>query len=300
LQFAYYESSLVVEFLVQKYGLDTLKRVLVDLGVGMPINDSLGRYAGSIQALDAEFAKFAREKANGMASQADWSEPELPRRASAELIAAYVKEHPTNYAALRRLAERLIADDQWQAAKEPLEKMRELYPADGAANGPYALLAQVHRELKETSEERTMLEKLAALSDDDVEMFARLAEMTAEAGDWEATRKVALRWLAVNPLIAEPHRRAAAAAEALDDHALAVESYQAQLLLSPFDPAQAHYQLAAALVKTGDLPAAKRHALLALEETPRFRAAQRLLLTIVDEMQKSTPPNDEKPKERAP
>jgi tetratricopeptide (TPR) repeat protein len=310
LQFAYYESSLVVEFLVEKYGLETLKRVLVDLGLGMPINESLGRYAGSIAALDAEFAQYARDKANAMAPNADWSEPELPRRATADLIAAYVKEHPTNYAALKRLAQRLIADGQWQAAKEPLAKMRELFPADGSESGPYALLAQVHHELKETSEERAALEKLAGLADDDVEALARLTELAAAAGDWEATRKLALRWLAVNPLVAEPHRRAAAAAEALGDHALAVESYQALLLLSPFDPAQVHYQLATALQKAGDLLAAKRHALLALEETPRFRAAQRRLLEIVDALAKTTPsqdtrpqtdkPGEEKPREEKP
>ena len=37
LQFAYYESSLVVEYLVEQHGLETLKRILVDLGTGMPI-----------------------------------------------------------------------------------------------------------------------------------------------------------------------------------------------------------------------------------------------------------------------
>ncbi len=300
LQFAYYESSLVVEYLVGKYGIETLKRVLVDLGVGMPINESLGRYTGSIAALDAEFAKYARDQANAMAPQADWSEPELPRRASAELIAAYVKEHPTNYPALRRQAQRLIADDQWQAAKEPLLKMRALYPADGNENGSHALLAQVHRELHQTKEEQAALERLATLSADDVEMYARLTELKAAAGDWEAARKLALRWLAVNPLVAEPHRRAAAAAEALSDQALAVESYRALLLLAPFDPAQAHYQLATALHKAGDLPAARRHALLALEETPRFRAAQQRLLEIVDALAKSGAQADRKSPDEKP
>ena len=113
-------------------------------------------------------------------------------------------------------------------------------------------------------------------------MFSRLTELTSAVNEWETTRKLALRWLAVNPLIAEPHRRAAAAAEALNDHSLAVDSYRALLLLAPFDPAQAHLQLATALQKTGDLSAAKRHAILALEETPRFRAAQRRLLEIVE------------------
>src|SRR4029450_13703748 len=86
LQFAYYESSLVVEFFVEKYGLETLKRVLVDLGVGMPLNESLARYAGSLEALDADFARFARHRAETMAPDADWSEPELPRRANSEQI----------------------------------------------------------------------------------------------------------------------------------------------------------------------------------------------------------------------
>ena len=39
--------------------------------------------------------------------------------------------------------------------------------------------------------------------------------------------------------------------------------------------------------KTGDLPAAKRHALLALEQTPRYRAAHQRLLAIVRKMEQN-------------
>ena len=63
LQFAYFQSALVVEFLVEHYGLETLKRMLVDLGAGMPISHSLERYAGSLQALDEQFAEYARQRA---------------------------------------------------------------------------------------------------------------------------------------------------------------------------------------------------------------------------------------------
>ena len=45
-------------------------------------------------------------------------------------------------------------------------------------------------------------------------------------------------------------------------------------------------RLATALQQSGDLAAAKRHALLALEETPRFRAAQRRLLEIVRQIER--------------
>jgi tetratricopeptide (TPR) repeat protein len=128
---------------------------------------------------------------------------------------------------------------------------------------------------------------VAELSADSIESLARLAELTSQAGDWKLTRNYALRWLAVNPLAPEPHRRAADAAEHLADFPLAIASHQALLAMDPIDPAEIHLRLATVLQRAGDLPAAKRHALLALEETPRFRAAQRRLLEIVAEMERS-------------
>ncbi len=281
LQFAYFESSLVVEFLIEKHGLEILKKVLVDLSVGMPINESLVRYAGSTAALDAEFAQFARERAQALAPEADFSTPELPRRASAEQLEAYLREHPTNYAALSRLAQQFISEQKWDAAKVPLAKLRELYPRDASAAGGNALLAIVHRELGENKQEREVLNLLAELSPDDVGTFDRLTKLTLEAEEWDSTRKYAAQWLAVNPLIPEPHRRMAVAAEKLEDDDLATESYRALLALNPFDPAEAHFRLASALRRLGKLEEAKREVLLALEETPRYEAAQKLLLEIV-------------------
>jgi len=258
--------------------------VLVDLGAGLPINDALARYAGSIKAIDEEFARFARERASDMAPQADWAEPELPRRATAEMIAAWLKDHPANYLALQRLAKALIADEKWQEAIGPLEKMRDLYPQDASTDNPYHLLAAGYRKLNQTDNERAALEKLATLSADDVECFGRLAELAAATGDWQASRQAAAQWLAVNPLQPGAHRAAAAAAEKLGERPLAIASYRALLLLDPIDPAELHLQLATALQQAGDLPAAKRHALWALEETPRFRAAHRRLLEIVGQI----------------
>src|SRR5206468_3221340 len=105
----------------------------------------------------------------------------------------------------------------------------------------------------------------------------------------KAARTQSLRWLGVNPLGPSPHRAAAAAAEELHDEELAIDSYRALLLLEPFDPADVHLKLAAALERTGDLPAAKRQALLSLEETPRFRAAHERLLAIVRKLEQNKP-----------
>jgi tetratricopeptide (TPR) repeat protein len=284
LQFAYFESSLAVQYLVEKHGLDTLKRVLVDLGAGMPINDSLARYAGSLEKLDADFAEYARKQAQALAPDADWSAPELPRRASSTVIGAWLNDHPRNYGALARFARQLMNEGKWEEAKSPLEEMRKLYPQDETASGGLAMLAEVHRELKNAEQERAALEQLAELSDDDVEMFGRLTELATKAEDWQAVKKHACRWLAVNPLAAGPHRAAVTAAEALGDDALAIDGFRALLLLEPFDPAEIHLKLAGALERKGELIEAKRHALLALEETPRYRAAHERLLAIVKKM----------------
>ncbi len=286
LQFAYFESSLVVQFLVERYGLDALRAVLVDLGKGINVNDALARQAGALEDLDAAFAEYAHQQAEEMASEADWTEPALRAQADAATIADWLTEHPNNYSGLKRLAVQLIADEKWAAAREPLERMQEMYPRDAAADGVYVLLASVDRGLGEHQRERATLETVAALSADNADALMRLADLTTQAGDWEATRKYALRWLAVNPLHPEPHRRAAEAAEHLHDLPLEIASYRALLSLDPVDPAEVHMRLATALQKAGDLGSAKRHALLALEETPRFRAAQRRLLDIIGEMER--------------
>jgi tetratricopeptide (TPR) repeat protein len=284
LQFAYYESSLVVEYLVDEYSFETLKRVLIDLGAGMPINESLARYTGSMAALDAEFAEFARQRANDMAPQADLSPPNLPAEADTATVAVWVAEHPHNYRALAQLAKQRMAEKRWEEAKAPLEEMARLFPEDAGAGNPYGQLATVYRELDQTDQERTTLEKLAALSADDVDAFTRLAELCAGAEDWPALENYATRALAVNPLHRSPYRNLALAADRTRNDALAIEANRALLLLEPIDPAEIHFQLASLLHRAGDLEGAKRHALESLEEAPRYRAAHRELLEIVREI----------------
>jgi tetratricopeptide (TPR) repeat protein len=281
LQFAYFESSLVVQYLIEAHGLETLKRILVDLAEGLSINDALARHVGSLAELDAVFAEYARKLALAMAPEAEWTEPELPKRADTEKLTAWLKDHPNNYPALQRLARQLVADKKWAAALRTLETMQRLYPQDAGADSLYVLLAAVHREMGDTGAERSVLNTLADLTDDNVDVLSRFTELTAESKDWELTKKYALRWLAVSPLQPAPHRRCAQAAENLHDDRLAIDSYQALLLLNPIDAADLHLKLATALERSGDLELARKHALLALEETPRFRDAHKRLREIV-------------------
>jgi tetratricopeptide (TPR) repeat protein len=288
LQFAYFESALVVEYLMEAHDLNTLQRVLVDLGAGMPINRSLVRYSGSIESLDTEFAKWARKRAESMAPGADWkAATELPRRATSQQISEWLVDHPKNLDALRRLATAQLADKKDDDAKATLQKYIQLYPDDASADGAYWKLSKIYRDAGDSAQEYETLEKLAALTADNLEVFGRLCDLAEQSQNWPAAKKYAARMLAVNPLSPSAQQRAAGAAEKSGDYDLAIESYRSLLLLDPYDAADVHFKLSSALRQHGDLVEAKKHALFALEDTPRFRAAQKLLLEIVEAMPKA-------------
>ncbi len=283
LQFAYYEASLVVQYLVEKYGQDTLNRILTDLGVGMPMNESLQRYTGSIDALDQEFEQYARTLAQQFAPQATWEEVTLPPDASLDQWAAWIAQHPANLTGLRRYAQALIEAKQWEQASAAVAKLIELCPDDVGTGNPYELLTSISRAQGNGVREREALEHLAAVQDDACDVYLRLMDVGAAAGDWECVARNADRMLAVNPLVAAPHRFRAQAAQQLRDAPSALESYQALLELDPADPAELHYRWALQLREVGRDNEARRQTLMALEEAPRFRAAHELLLELVEE-----------------
>src|SRR5262249_38862612 len=85
LQFAYFESALAVEFLVQSAGMDGLKGILDDLGAGKTINESLpARTRMSLDQLDGAFARFAREKAEATARGMTWEDVDPADGATSE------------------------------------------------------------------------------------------------------------------------------------------------------------------------------------------------------------------------
>jgi tetratricopeptide (TPR) repeat protein len=284
LQLAYYESSMVVDYVVSHYGAEALKKILIDLGDDVPINQALAKYTEPIDKLDADFAKWLKTQAEQLAPKADLERPDLPLDADSAAMAAWNKDHPDNFWGLIGEGRALLAESKWEAAKTPLNKAIALYPNYAAPGGPYLLLASSFRQLGDTSTEKQMLQKHVSLNADAIEPRIRLMEIGVAETDWPAVRLYAQQILAINPLIPVPHRFLAQAAENLGDRALAIESQRILLLMDPLDRADHHYQLARLLVDDEKLGEARREVVMALEQAPRFLAAHRLLLQIVDKM----------------
>lgn len=302
LQFAYYQSSMVVEYLVGRYGVAALQRVLDDLGESVPINQALARHTEPIEKLDEDFAAWFKRQAEELAPGVDWEKPEFDAGGDADAIAAWNRAHPDNFWGLLAEAQALVGQRQWEAAKRSLARLIELYPNAQATDGPYGLLAIVHRELGETPAERAVLEKLVALDSDAVDARLRLADLAAEQEDWRKVAEHAKEALAIHPLMVAPHRHLAKAAEALHDRPGAIAANQAMLRMESLDLAELHFRLAGLLKDDGKVQEARLHALKSLEQAPRYRAAHRLLLEIVrqsgessDNAVKEPPSSDSNP-----
>jgi tetratricopeptide (TPR) repeat protein len=293
LQFAYFEASLAVEFIVQRFGLDSLKGILRELGQGIEINAALQKHTMPIEKLDEEFSAFADKRANELASGLDFEKPEFAREEDDERPAgprtkprskpnaqetwsSWSKDRPTNFWAMNFKAQELVEAKKWEEAKSILNRLIELYPG---SHNTYQLLAAAHRALGETELESEVLARLAAKDHEALDAYSRLMELGAAAKNWQAVIKNARRYLAVNPLVALPYRFLAEASNKSNDAVSAIAAYKALLLMDPPDPAHILFHLAKLEYQQCD-PAARRHVIQALEEAPRYRAALQLLLEI--------------------
>lgn len=281
LQFAYYESALVVAFLVDRFGFDSLKSILTHLGSGGEVNDLIARYTLPVEELDRQFEAYVEQRVQDLAPGLDWSRPErdearLLTPAGAEI---WLEQHPNSYWGLSAQASQLLAEKKWQEAKKPLETLISLYPDDTEAGNAYWRLAQAHRKLNETPDEYRVLQALAERSADASDAYQRLMEIASDQGDWEAVLAYGEKILAVYPLLGQTHADLGHAHEAMDQKEPAIDSYRRLLHLDPENPAEVHFHLAR-LLQDQDRAVAKRHLLESLADAPRFRAAHQLLLQI--------------------
>jgi tetratricopeptide (TPR) repeat protein len=312
LQFAYYESSLVVEFLVQSFGLDRVKAILLDLAQGTEINQAIEKQTAPMENIEKDFAAYARQRAEQLAPGLNFEKPKFggtpafseistnggnarPRKgfqpstnsnsldqSQEAAITEWIDSHPTNFYALSERARRLIEKKDYQDAKTPLETLVQLYPAETGSDSSSAMLAQVYRQLGETNTEKEIQRRIAVEDDEALPSYQRLMECAVADQNWQEVKQNANRYLAVNPLVPLPYRYLAQAADHLQESQFAVEAYRALLSLDPPDRAEVQFHLAELLYRSGNREA-RRHLLQALEDAPRYRAALDLLLRMNSE-----------------
>lgn len=279
LQFAYYMSSLAVEFWVERFGMQGLDRLLEDLSIGMRQEEALARLPGSLQILDQDFVEFAKSKAAQMSATADFSRPS-PEEAKDRK--AWLRDHSNSYWGHQQAMADSVKSRDWQAAREHAETLMALWPDDPSDTGISWQLAGICKALGDTDAEYKALQQLAQRAGSPREGLLRLVELAIQRSDWKMALYGCERLHGISPMSDSIQEMRSLAAEKVEDPATALRALRARLALDPIDPASVLYRMAQASLELGDKKQAKRYCLQALEESPRFADALSLLVSLQD------------------
>lgn len=280
LQFAYFQSSLVVEYLVERFGHERLHAILRELGEGVGINEVLERHAQPMAELEEGFAVYAQAQATKVGGGMDWEKPPLEalgERDAGRAWRDWAATRAENGWVILREARRYLDQGQWDQARPIIEQLVARCPDLAGNPSPWGLLARLRDEAGDEPGVLQALREWARRDDSALEPSVRLMEAGSALSDWDLVREQAERHLAVDPLVPLPYRHLARAAEALADAEAAMGAYRVLLLMDPANPADYRFRLARLLHERGETEA-KAQLLRSLEEAPRHRAALELLL----------------------
>ena len=284
LNFAYYESSMLVEHLVTVHGLPALNAVLIDLNDGVQINDALDRHTDGLNNLEESFTKFLKEQATAFATGVEFATEELAEAKLEDLISikAFLEDHPQNFSAILLYASMLTKADQLDEAEAELKKLIALVPQDDQTNGPRRLLADIYKQREQTEMEMQTLTEHLQYSADDLEAAMRLQELCELQKQPDRVVELGKTIFAIDPFQPAALTRTVTSAETIGQTDMAIGALTSLLTLQKDDAARLHFRIAA-LLKPTDKGAARRHVLLSLAQAPRYREAHKLLLELVKE-----------------
>ncbi len=273
LQFAYFQSSLVVQFLVEKYGFETLRNVLTDLATGASMNAVLGKRAEPLPDLEKNFLQFAQNKARDFGRDFDWRKPKLDGNGNTDL--GLLKGSTTNFWLLMTQASRALEEKRWSECTNIATKLIEKIPQQRGHGSAYSILAEATRRIGVTNQEINVLEKWMDIDGEALEAAQRLLELSAAEAAWPRAVKAGETALAINPLVERPYGFLSSAYRETGRKEDAINALRTELVLNAPDAAGVHFQIAGLL--SPEDPEAKREVIKALEEAPRFLEAHRLL-----------------------
>jgi hypothetical protein len=243
---------------------------------------------GSLETLDAGFEQYARQKAKDFGSDVDWSKPD------ADTAMQWETDHPEAFALTLKRTVEAARQKKWDDVIGLAEKLKKAWPEDNRDDGCYALLATAYRETGKPDDERASLVSLTKHASAPFDALARLVTIDTERRDWESVAKWTEIQHAIQPMRYDVQEARAVSHEQIAANERSLHAWTACSELDPIDPAMINYKMAFNLAKLGRLNEARTRVLLALEETPRFLDALRLLKEIKNkQLEQSNPKSTE-------
>jgi cellulose synthase operon protein C len=272
---AYYQASLVAEYIEAEHGEAALRRMLQAFGSGRTGDEVFRQVLRTeVSAFDERFDRWLRER---FATQI--AAVEVGVAAGAQSMRGGGAVGGPFIGAIRSARQHLDAGDPGRALQEA-ERAQRLFPEYTGPDSPYRIMYAVHQGREDTRRAADALRQLVDRNETDYDAHLRLADLLEHLGDARGAAAVLERAMYIDPFEPQVHVRLAKLYTATGQHAKAVRERRAVLALDPVNRADAHYRLALALNEAGQRDDARRQVLRALEIAPNFADAQDLLLRL--------------------
>lgn len=287
LSMAYFEASLLTEYLVSINGDAGLRALLSAYAAGAKDADAFAKafgktvdevHTGFAAFVEAQYGELARAMADVPGTGASSGTGRGAQPKSIEDLTALAAKQPGSFLVQWSLGSALYERGDLDAAKAALERAAALAPMAQGETSPRALLAAIADKQGDGARARNELRQLLTWDHDNLEAARRLVASARSAGDKES-ETLALRVIAdVDPFDASAHAYLGKLALERKEYAPALVELLAALALGPPNLAEAHADVAEAYLGLGRKDDARKSALKALEHAPTFPRAQDLLL----------------------
>ncbi|HWP41918.1 MAG TPA: tetratricopeptide repeat protein [Blastocatellia bacterium] len=280
---AYFQASLVCDFIEEKHGFDAILKMLALYKEGVKTPDVFKRALALAPGdFDKAFDEWLKAKTSGYVEALNLaaSSPAQTGTPSKESLLAVLQQRPNDYFANLRLGSIYKTEGDLDRAVEHLKRAATAFPFYGGEGNPYVQLADIYESRGQKAEAAQALEALTRSSDTNIEAFKRLARLRLDMGDRAGALDALITSFYVHPFEASLHKLAGDVYLEQSNTAEAAREYRVVVALRPPDMAEAHYDLARTLDAMGNRAEARREVLRALEIAPGFEKAQELLLKL--------------------
>jgi tetratricopeptide (TPR) repeat protein len=282
---AYFEGSLLVDYLVKTFGDDGLRKLIRTYATGVDPDAAIREALGtSFEYLQGGFDQYLEQHFGDLRRAMDLPKDLDLTKMPADALRKYAADHPGSYPAQMVLGDALRKSGDADGAMQAFERAAAAMPVALGPDSPHAQMAEI--ALERNNRPRAVAELQAQLKSDfnDVASARKLAGLLKDAGvtDPATLRPVYERIEALDPYEADPHAALGHMAMARNDADLASREFRTVLALGPVDQAAAYTDLAESYFKGGKRSEAKKETLAALEIAPSYERAQTLLLQLAE------------------
>jgi tetratricopeptide (TPR) repeat protein len=282
---AYYQSSLLIEHIVDTYGEQAIHKLLRAYGEGIEDEKALEGVLGvSLDNLQASFMKTLEKKVRPLATALEPPSGLKAAMTDVNRAAELAKEHPDSFLAQLTLGRLLAEDNKLDEAMAALERAAKLAPMATGEESPRAIMAAI--AIKQKNQARAIAELEALLQHDDKDIAAarQLVTLLTESPTPDRAKLTAAyqKVVAIDPFDSATHSALGKLLLERKEYPLAIRELRAALASGPADRAAVHCDLAEAYLGAKQPDQAKRQTLAALEIAPSYERAQNLLLKLVE------------------